>query len=285
MSRSIHLPMDLLPETRQRLARQIRDLCGIVLGPDKDYLIHHRVVPLARKNRCKTLEEFCNRLDSVTAVKLRGALIEAVTTHETSFFRDTHPWEALRKTILPNLLNRPGRQGKLRLWSAACATGQEAWSLAMAATEACELTGRNASEEVLILATDISEAILEVCRKGVYSAQDVRRGLDPIRQGKYFLEKPEGFEVGCKLKSLVRWQKLNLLESLIGQGKFDLILCRNVLIYFDEATRRKLIESLAERLEAHGYLLVGAAESLYGLSPMVVQESIGSTLAYRPSRS
>lgn len=281
MSRQMQLPMDLNPETRNRLARIVHQLCGIVLGPDKDYLIQHRVVPLARKSRCKTLEEFCDRIESPAGMTTRNSLIEAVATHETSFFRDGHPWDAIRNTILPRLLTRPGRQGKLRIWSAACATGQEPLSLAMTATEACEATGRNPVDELTILATDISEKILTAARAGLYTQAEVKRGIDPFRQNKYFVETPAGFETQARLKSLVRWQRANLLESLVGLGKFDLILCRNLLIYFDEATRRKLIESLAERLEPHGYLMVGAAESLFGLCSHLAQVSMGATLVYQ----
>ncbi len=281
MSSQLHMPMEILPETRNRLVSQVRRLCGIFLGPDKDYLIQHRVVPIARKARCQSLEEYCDRLDAPTGVAIRGALIEAVTTHETSFFRDGHPWETIKNRILHPMLSRPGRQGKIRILSAACATGQEAWSLAMAATEACEGIGRQVADEVAILATDISEKILTACRRGIYTNTEIKRGIDPLRQSRFFSEVHGGWEVQPRLRSLVRWQRVNLLDSLTGLGKFDLILCRNLLIYFDEETRRHLIENLAERLDPDGYFLVGAAESLFGLTRSLTQVALGQTLVYQ----
>lgn len=284
-SSQLHSPMQLLPDTRSRLVNQVRRLCGIFLGPDKDYLIQHRVVPMARKARCQSLEEYCDRLDSPAGVAIRGALIEAVTTHETSFFRDGHPWDTIKNRILSPMLSRPGRQGKVRILSAACATGQEAWSLAIAATEACEGLGRQAADEVAILATDISERILASCRRGIYTATEIKRGVDPLRQSRFFTEAAGGWEVAPRLRGLVRWQRVNLLESLTGLGKFDLILCRNLLIYFEEDTRRTLIENLADRLDPYGYLMVGAAESLFGLTRSLTQVSMGSTLVYQLAQS
>lgn len=281
MSSQLHPPMEILPETRNRLVSQVRRLCGIFLGPDKDYLIQHRVVPIARKARCQSLEEYCDRLDAPAGIAIRGALIEAVTTHETSFFRDGHPWEAIKNRILSPMLSRPGRQGKVRILSAACATGQEAWSLAMIATEVCEGLGRQVGDEVAILATDISEKILASCRRGIYTSSEIKRGVDPLRQSRFFAEAPGGWEVQARLRGLVRWQRANLLESLTGLGKFDLILCRNLLIYFDEETRRHLIENLADRLDPQGYLMVGAAESLFGLTRSLTQVSMGSTFVYQ----
>ena len=269
------------PETRQRIARLIQGLCGIVLGPDKDYLLIHRVIPLAHHAGCSSLDQLCDRLDSQTNPMLREALIEAVTTHETSFFRDAHPWDALKSTILPGLLKTPGRTGKLRIWSAACSSGQEPYSLAMVLTEVCEAVGLEPQAEVSILGTDISERMLVIARSGVYSAAEVKRGMPPQRQQKFLMPCDKGFEVSPKLHSLIRWQRGNLLDNLLGLGRFDLILCRNLLIYLDEPTRKRLVEALASRLEPHGLLLVGAAESIFGLTPKVIQKSIGSTLVYQ----
>ena len=274
-------PTEIRPETRQRIARQIQGLCGIVLGPDKDYLLIHRVIPLAHHAGCSTLDQLCDRLDSQANPLLREALIEAVTTHETSFFRDAHPWDALKSTIIPGLLKSPDRSGKLRIWSAACSSGQEAYSLAMVVTEVCEALGLDPQTEVSILGTDISERMLAIARTGVFSAAEVKRGMPPQRQQKFLTPCDKGFEVSPKLQSLIRWQRGNLLDNLMGLGRFDLILCRNLLIYLDEPTRKRLVEALVSRLEPHGLLLVGAAESLFGLTPKVIQKTIGSSLVYQ----
>ena len=272
---------EIRPETRLRIARQIQGLCGIVLGPDKDYLLIHRVIPLAHNAGCSNLDQLCDRIDSQANPLLKEALIEAVTTHETSFFRDTHPWESLKTTILPGLLKSPERTGKLRIWSAACSSGQEAYSLAIVVTEVCEALGLAPFSEVSILGTDISEKMLVIARAGIYSAAEVKRGMSPQRQQKFLTPCEMGFEFSPKLRSLIRWQRGNLLDNLLGQGRFDLILCRNLLIYLDEPTRKRLVEALVGRLEPHGLLLVGAAESLFGLSPKIIQKTIGSSLVYQ----
>lgn len=269
------------PETRQRIARQIQGLCGIVLGPDKDYLLVHRVLPIAHHAGCSTLDQLCDRLDAQASPALKEALIEAVTTHETSFFRDAHPWDALKSAIIPGLLKSPTRSGKLRIWSAACSSGQEAYSLAMVVTEVCEALGLDPQSEVSILGTDISEKMLAIARAGIFSAAEVKRGMPTQRLQKFLPPCEQGFEVSPKLQALVRWQKANLLDNLLGLGRFDLILCRNLLIYLDDPTRKRLVEALVNRLESHGLLLVGAAESLFGLTPKVVQKSIGSSLVYQ----
>jgi chemotaxis protein methyltransferase CheR len=250
------------PEEIPMVAQLVYQLCGIVVDASKGYLIESRLSGLATANGCATFSDFCRKLRSSADPLFRNQVIDAITTQETLFFRDSSPFEALQHRVLPNLIDAkagsPGRR-RIRIWSAACSTGQEPYSIAMAL---CELIPDVFSWDVNILATDISDAAVKHASTGRYAKYEIQRGMKPHLLSKYFHEEPSGWRVSDPLRSLIAFQRRNLLDPFTSLGPFDVIFCRNVAIYFDLQTRRSLFLRLSERLAADGALFVGAAESL-----------------------
>jgi chemotaxis protein methyltransferase CheR len=220
---------------------------------------------------------------------LHDALIEAITTRETSFFRDGHPFEAFRQFILPQLgelvRGQPGELGgvKVRFWCTAVATGQEAYSLAMLVHGFVkanpDLGLRN--HDFTILGTDISNKALTTAAAAVYDQRDLDRGLTPAQVGQFFEKCNSGWVVLPDVRRMVEFRRMNLLGPLAGLGPFAAILCRNVLIYFDEPTRRRLCEQFAALIPVGGWLVLGSAENLYGISDRFEAVRLGETLVYR----
>jgi len=259
--------MSASAETLQFFRDCARTNCGLVLTPDKDYLIEQRLQPIAEANGFRNMDEFGRHC----AVKLDTAMlvtiIDRLTTHETSFFRDGHPFEAMERKILPEFhakrFSAPNLSARLRLWSVASSTGQEAWSLAMLIAEMLESKGglKAWAGRYEIFGTDISPKVLETARQAVYSELEVSRGLSAERRQKHFLRQHQGWELKPELKKLARFSPLNLLQPFGVIGEFDLIFCRNVLIYFDEPTRAAILSRLLGCLAKDGLLLLGACEN------------------------
>ncbi len=279
--------MQLSRATYDELRQLVYRLCGLVLGEDKAYLVRHRLGPLARASGCASFEEFGERLRRPGSAALRDEVVEAITTAETSFFRDGHPFDAFRRQLLPELIERarkkPAGRPRVRLWSVACSTGQEPYSLAMVLREhlpACRAAGLG-EEDFRILATDVSARVLAVAAAGEYTRREVGRGLTPAQVARHFQPHGRGFTVRDEVRRLVEFRRVNLVKPLAGLGTFDVVFCRNVLIYFDEATRRRVSEQLADLLDEGGWLMLGAAENLYGISDRFEPLSVGATLVYR----
>jgi len=250
------------PEEIPIVAKLVYQLCGIVVDTSKGYLIESRLSSLAEAAGCADFSDFCRKLRSSGDPVLRNQVIDAITTQETLFFRDGSPFEALQHRVLPDLADaRAGSLSpkRIRIWSAACSTGQEPYSIAMVL---CELIPDIFSWDVHILATDISDAAIKQASTGRYAEHEIQRGMKRQLLSKYFREEPSGWRVSDPLRSLIAFQRRNLLEPFTALGPFDVIFCRNVAIYFDPQTRRSLFLRLAERLAADGTLFVGAAESL-----------------------
>jgi chemotaxis protein methyltransferase CheR len=236
-------------------------------------------------------ESFLQGLGGPDASLLREQLVEAITTKETSFNRDGHPFEALRRSILPELARRlldrraaPGpTHARCRIWCAAVATGQEAYSVAMAVSGF--LASRPGLELSLddfpILATDISARALAIAREGRYSTEEVRRGISEDHRLRDFRRDGDGWIVSEPLRRMVDFRRLNLVRPLPNLGTFDLILCRNLLIYLDDDARRRLCQGLHRALNPSGFLIIGAAESLYGVTDSFSAEQFGKTLVHR----
>jgi chemotaxis protein methyltransferase CheR len=244
----------------------IRSRSGLDLGPEKRYLVESRLTPLRREAGLGTLGDIVHALRRGDE-DLARSVLEAVATHETLFFRDRAPFEGLRNTILPRLAaSRPPGQ-PLRIWSAAASTGQEAYSLAMLVREMADvLRGRS----VEILATDLSAVAIGRARAGLYTQFEVQRGL-PIRALLlHFKQHEGGWEIRPELRQAVNFRPFNLLDDFAGLGSFDVILCRNLLIYFDLPGKEKLLAKLAQALAPDGFLSLGAAETTLGLSRMLV---------------
>jgi chemotaxis protein methyltransferase CheR len=278
------------------MRRLIQTLCGIWLGNDKKYLVRTRLEPVLVSNQLASYSELIRLASLPTNLRLQDELIEAITTNETSFYRDGHPFEEFRQRMLPELIAiRSDRQrrlglpfGKLRIWSAAASTGQEAYSLGILILEYLQSQSRNAKQGFLaapdnfsILATDISSQALRVAKNGVYVARDLDRGLPLELRQKYFIHHQGRFTISPMVKSMIEFQRLNLVKPFSDMNGFDAILCRNLLIYFDEPTRSKVTDQLFRCLTPEGILMLGAAESIPILPNGLVQQQIGKTVVFR----
>jgi len=207
-----------------------------------------------------TFAELASGLQSSAfpAQKLKSAVIEAMTTNETFWFRDDRQFAELKDQVLPGLLNQ--KSGNIRIWSAACSSGQEPYSIGICALEAIKTTARPRSLQ--IIGTDISEAILDEAKKAVYSESALSRGIDDIAKARYFHKNYEGYALNSDVCQLVRFQQFNLLKPFTALGRFDLIFCRNVLIYFSDPVKRDILSRMADSLEPGGYLFLSSTEAM-----------------------
>jgi chemotaxis protein methyltransferase CheR len=257
-----------MTETDFLFAQQfILQKTGIVISNDKRYLIETRLDPVARQLGLGSLVALIAKL------RLREPLaerlcIDALTTNETLFFRDKQPFDVLREAILPKLVAARRGTGLLRIWSAACSTGQEAYSIAMMLED---LRAQVGGLKVEILATDISEKVLEQARAGVFSQFEVQRGLPVKHLLQYFHQEGTRWRIDPALARNITFRAGNLLQPFNMLGRFDLILCRNVMIYFSEATKKDVLRRLTEALSPDGSLLLGGAETVLGLSTALAQ--------------
>jgi chemotaxis protein methyltransferase CheR len=281
--------VDLAAGEFEQLRDLVHRLCGLALADDKAYLLRHRLAPVARAAGCPTFVAFLKKLNGPDGPKLREPIIEAVTTGETSFFRDRHPFDAFRQIMLPRLAIARRRAGRppapARIWSAGVATGQEAYSLAMLVDDflrTAEGSGLGA-KDFAIIATDISLRVLELARAGRFSDGEVTRGVPPAWRERYFHQEGSAWKIDAKLRHLIEFRQVNLMDHFGGLGPVDVIFCRNVLIYFDEASRRRICDRFAEMLAADGWLVLGAVENLYGITSRFAAEHMGPALAYRKS--
>lgn len=245
----------------QLFSNLVRDRSGLVLTEDKVYLLESRLVPLARQRGLNTLEDLANELRRGDE-KLKEDITEAMTTNETFFFRDNKPFDTFKESILPHLLETRSAQKTLRIWNAACSTGQEPYSVAMLLKEEA---ARMPGWRVEILATDISNEVLEKAKSGLYSQFEVQRGLPIQLLIKYFQQMGEMWQIDSSIRAMVKFQKLNLLESLAMMGTFDVIFCRNVLIYFDHPTKAKVLAQMHKIMARDGALFLGGAETVLGI--------------------
>lgn len=234
--------------------------CGIVLGDNKHYLVVSRLGRLMSDEGVATLGDLVTHLKDVRNRQLRERIVEAMTTNETFWFRDTFPFDILKELILPDLAER--RMRSPRIWSAACSSGQEPYSISMSVQE--YLAARPGSfSDVQILATDISPAILQEAREGVYDALALARGLSPERKQKYFLQlRDDRWQARPEIRNRVRFSQANLLQSYSLLGRFDAIFCRNVLIYFSSESKADILARMARALNPGGYLFLGSSESI-----------------------
>ncbi|MFN4262407.1 MAG: CheR family methyltransferase [Thioalkalivibrionaceae bacterium] len=238
--------------------RYLQDCCGLVLGDNRQYLVASRLARLASESGFGSVGELVRSLRARPGGPLAMRVIDAMTTNETSWFRDVFPFDVFRDVILPDLWSR-GRKMP-RVWTAACSSGQEPYSLAMVTAEWERKTGQRTG--LSILGTDLSERILEEADKATYDGLAMVRGLSDERRRQFFDAVDSGHRIKPDLRRRVRFQKLNLLDNLSSLGRFDVIFCRNVLIYFAPETKTKVLESIAQRLEPDGYFFVGASESV-----------------------
>lgn len=236
---------------------------GLVLSADKGYLLESRLAPLARAEGFPSIEALITAARRDSSDRLLWAITEALATHETFFFRDNTPFDLFKEEILPVLSRTRGNTATIRIWCAACSSGQEPYSLAMILEEEKARLGGLRFE---IVATDMAPRVLEKAKAGLYSQFEVQRGLAIQRLVTHFDQSGDQWRVKPNLRSMVTFKKQNLLEGFTGMGTFDVIFCRNVLIYFDADTKKRVLQRLAAQTATDGYLVMGAAETVVGLS-------------------
>lgn len=245
------------------MARYIEEVCGIHLRGDKAYLIESRLSDLAAASGCRSFQAFLHQARDDASGRLRDRIVDAITTNETSWFRDRSAWTFLEEEGVPALLDRTLNQGSARVWSAAVSTGQEVYSLLMLMDEILQERGLPSFlGRVEVQATDISHSALETARAGVYDQIAMGRGLSPERRDRYFVPGPEGWTFAPRLRERVRFRRYNLQDNFAFLGRFDLVLCRYVSIYFSDDFKRDLFRRLARAVRPGGVLLLGATESL-----------------------
>jgi len=245
------------------LRKCLKARSGLVLSADKQYLVESRLLPVARKAGLANLGDLVAALKIAPADALMIAVVEAMTTNESFFFRDKTPFDHFRETIMPALLAARRTSRSIRIWCAAASTGQESYSLAMSLKQmAREIAGLR----IEIVATDLSNEVLEKARQGLYSQFEVQRGLPIQLLIKHFTQVGELWQIEPDIRAMVRYQQLNLLQDFSRLGLFDVIFCRNVLIYFDQPTKVDVLNRLARATASDGFLVLGAAETVVGLT-------------------
>ncbi|MBB5320408.1 CheR family methyltransferase [Marinobacter oulmenensis] len=270
---------EITPQEYEAFKTFLQDACGILLGDNKQYLVKSRLRRILEENSLNSLGELLERLKRPGRSNLKEVVIDAMTTNETLWFRDNHPFRILQEKLLPEFAERKNNQ-PLRIWSAACSTGQEPYSVAMV-TEEFRRNRPGRLRDVKIVATDISKSVLEVARRGEYEMLAIGRGLSPERQKQFFASSANGgWQIKPQIKSMVEFKELNLLERYL-LGKFDVILCRNVLIYFSADLKKDILTRLHASLNPDGYLILGASESLNGLSHLYEMVQCHPGIIYR----
>ena len=244
------------------LATLLKERSGLIVTMDKTYLFDTRLMPIARANKLPSIEKLIAAMRMPGSAALVDAVVDAMTTNETSFFRDRHPFDAMKKAILPGLIERRAAQRHLRIWSAACSTGQEAYSLSIMLRDEFPVLS---SWRIEIVGTDISPTVVSRAKNGTYSNFEVQRGLPIQLLVKHFEQVGDQWRIKPELRRMVDFRLFNLLGDLAPLGQFDIILCRNVLIYFDLATKTRVLEAMHQRLPQDGALILGGAESVFGI--------------------
>lgn len=253
----------LTPEDYAAFRTLLQEVSGIVLGDNKQYLVTSRLTRLMQEHGLDTFGVLMRQMKSDS--KLRHRIMDAMTTNETSWFRDSYPFDILKEHILPELAKNSPRQ--IRIWSAACSTGQEPYSLSMTVQEYLQSKpGSLSGGGVQILGTDISPRVLEQARTGIYEGIAVSRGLSPERKQRFFKPVGNSWQVIDSLRSCVTLRELNLMQSYTSLGKFDVIFCRNVLIYFSTDLKKDILSRMGKALNPGGYLVLGGSESISNYS-------------------
>lgn len=252
----------MTPADYQFLQKLLKDRSGLDLSADKQYLVESRLLPIARKLSLPGISELTQKIKA-GAEDIARQVVEAMTTNETFFFRDKIPFDHLRETILPTLLRERASRRALRIWSAACSTGQEPYSIAMCLKEyGVDLN----SWRIEIIATDLSQGVLEKSKAGIFSQFEVQRGLPIQLLVKHFKQIGDMWQINADIRAMVQFKQLNLLQDISHLGQFDVVFCRNVLIYFDQDTKSMIFKRLAKVTASDGYLMLGAAETVVGLT-------------------
>jgi chemotaxis protein methyltransferase CheR len=253
------------PQDYDYIRALVKQRSGLVLSADKQYLVESRLLPVVRKQGLGSLADLVRALKTHACSPLETIVVEAMTTNESFFFRDKLPFEHFSKLIVPALLKTRSRERRIRIWCTAAATGQEPFSLAMALLD---MKAAVAGWQIEILATDISTDALNKAKAGLYSQFEVQRGLPIQKLVAHFAQLGDVWQISPDIRNMVTFRPFNLLNDFTALGVFDVIFCRNVLIYFDQPTKTDVLERLCRALAPDGYLLLGAAETVVGLTPL-----------------
>lgn len=269
----------MMPASVQFICGFLKKRSGLVITADKAYLIESRLNPVARRLGFASLDAVTEALRAGKSPTLEAAVVEAMTTNESSFYRDKSPFERLKAVILPRLLKTRADVKRLSIWSSAASTGQEPYSIAMVLKE---LEQQFRGWKIDILATDISTGVLDKARAGLYSQFEVQRGLPIQLLVRHFSKQGELWRVEPPLRAMVEFRQLNLLDDFSNLGVFDIVFCRNVLIYFDRETKSQVLNRLCNVLAPDGALILGAAETVIGLTDQL-RPMAGERGIYEPA--
>lgn len=268
----------MTPAAFTYLQHMLKTKSGLSLTEEKMYLLESRLMPIAKSKGLADLPSLVVQLQSGMDRALEKEVIDAMTTNESMFFRDNKPFDQFRQVVLPSLLESNAATKQIRIWSAACSNGQEPYSLAMCLKEEdAKLQGWR----IEIVATDLCSKVLAKAREGIYSQFEVQRGLPIQMLMKYFQQHESSWQIKPELRNMVNFQEKNLLESYAAMGEFDVILCRNVLIYFDDATKATVLRNLAKQMKPSGFLYLGSTESVFGVNEITIVE--GQRALYKRS--
>ncbi|MBT4888669.1 MAG: protein-glutamate O-methyltransferase [Rhodospirillales bacterium] len=253
----------MTPEDFKYISTLIKGQSGLTLTEDKAYLLESRLLPVARKQGMESLEQLIAKLKASNDRALITDVTEAMTTNESFFFRDQKPFDLFRDILLPEMMEKRAAQKSVKIWCAAASSGQEPYTISILLKEAAaKLAGWNCS----ILGTDISHQILAKAKAGVYSQFEVQRGMPITMLVKYFDKMDDQWQIKQEVKNAVTYKYFNLLDSLKPLGRFDIVFCRNVLIYFDPDTKAKVLSEIADILAPDGMVILGGAETVLGIS-------------------
>ena len=267
--------LHVAPEEFQVLSQLIRSISGITLDTSKAYLIESRLGGLLAETNSATYRDLYFKAKADPTKALQRRIIDHITTGETSFFRDGAPFEMLRHKILPELIDRQNRASggrgpvKIRIWSAACSTGQEVYTIAILLKE---LLGDMSNYSIRLLGTDLSDKAVAAASKGEYGKLEIERGMPADKLARYFLPTPTGWKIKDEIRALATFKTTNLMEDMNALGRFDIVFCRNVAIYFSEVDRISVFRRIGRLLDPDGCLIIGSTESLMGLCPEFVPQ-------------
>ncbi len=275
----------LSPEEFDLIRNLVCKECGIAVGDEKAYLVETRLTSLVKETGCESFREFYQFVSQRANHQVLARMIDAMTTNETLWFRDDGPWKILRTQLIPEFIDmlRTGRRRSIRIWSAASSTGQEPYSVSMTILQAIDdLKDPSIKDEQFeIFGTDLSPSALFVANSGRYDPMSISRGLDPVSKGKFFDEIGGVHSVGERVRERVTFKRYNLMNSFAEFGQFDLVLCRNVLIYFAPELKRDIVERIADTLHDDGNFIIGASESLQGCLHRYTMQMCDGQIYYR----
>ncbi|MDY7030544.1 MAG: protein-glutamate O-methyltransferase CheR [Thermodesulfobacteriota bacterium] len=280
--------LKITPDEVKVMSKYVADITGIVLDQNKAYLIENRLGKLAEKLGCSSYSELYYKVKSDASKSIEKKIINAITTRETLFFRDNSPFELLQHKILPDLIDkRSGGSSNsvpigIRIWSAACSTGQELYSIAITLKE---LLQDMKGYRIKLFGTDISDDAITQASYGKYNKFEIERGLPKAKLQKYFTPLDNAWRIKDEIRAMASFKKHNLMDSFHSFGKWDIVLCRNVAIYFNLEERKKLFTKISTILEPDGYLIIGASEYLTGVCPIFEPKRYLKSVFYQVKNS